>query len=722
MSKPLYKDHSQPTEKRVEDLISRLTLEEKISQMVHYSSAIPRLDIPEYNWWNECLHGVARAGVATVFPQAIAMAASFDFELMFEVATVISDEARAKYHEFTKYDDRGIHKGLTFWSPNINIFRDPRWGRGQETYGEDPYLSGEMGVAFVRGLQGDNSQYFKVIATPKHFAVHSGPEPLRHEFNARVSEKELRETYLPAFKKCIKKGEAYSVMGAYNRTNGEPCCGSKTLLQDILRNEWEFDGYVVSDCGAVSDFHEHHEITDSPAESAAMAVKNGCDLNCGENFEALLEAVNKNLISEEELDKSLKRLFKARFKLGMFDPEEEVPYTQISYEINDQEEHRQLSAKMAKESMVLLKNEDSILPLDEKEIDTLAVIGPNADNKDVLLGNYYGTPSRYQTALTGLRDKLSDTRIYYTEGCDLTTTIDEAGARATDRFSEAKAAASRADAVIMCMGISPALEGEEGAVANSDGGGDRTSLELPGIQQELLKSINKLEVPVILVLFNGSPLALNWEQENIPVILEAWYPGAEGGSALADILFGDHNPSGRLPITFVQSLDQLPSFTNYSMENRTYRYMQEKPLYPFGYGLSYTDFKYSNLQLSAGKVESGEDIEMKVEVTNDGPQAGAEVVQMYLKDLKASVRVPLRELKGIKKVNLEPGEKTTVSFTLSAREMALIDDNGDCILEPGKFRIYVGGRQPDARSEELTDSQVLSAEFEVQGEKLELEY
>lgn len=722
MSKPLYKDHSQPTENRVEDLISRLTLEEKISQMVHYSSAIPRLDIPEYNWWNECLHGVARAGVATVFPQAIAMAASFDFELMFEVATVISDEARAKYHEFTKYDDRGIHKGLTFWSPNINIFRDPRWGRGQETYGEDPYLSGEMGVAFVRGLQGDNSQYFKVIATPKHFAVHSGPEPLRHEFNARVSEKELRETYLPAFKKCIKKGEAYSVMGAYNRTNGEPCCGSKTLLQDILRNEWEFDGYVVSDCGAVSDFHEHHEITDSPAESAAMAVKNGCDLNCGENFEALLEAVNKNLISEEELDKSLKRLFKARFKLGMFDPEEEVPYTQISYEINDQEEHRQLSAKMAKESMVLLKNEDSILPLDEKEIDTLAVIGPNADNKDVLLGNYYGTPSRYQTALTGLRDKLSDTRIYYTEGCDLTTTIDEAGARATDRFSEAKAAASRADAVIMCMGISPALEGEEGAVANSDGGGDRTSLELPGIQQELLKSINKLEVPVILVLFNGSPLALNWEQENIPVILEAWYPGAEGGSALADILFGDHNPSGRLPITFVQSLDQLPSFTNYSMENRTYRYMQEKPLYPFGYGLSYTDFKYSNLQLSAGKVESGEDIEMKVEVTNDGPQAGAEVVQMYLKDLKASVRVPLRELKGIKKVNLEPGEKTTVSFTLSAREMALIDDNGDCILEPGKFRIYVGGRQPDARSEELTDSQVLSAEFEVQGEKLELEY
>ncbi|MFW6308687.1 MAG: glycoside hydrolase family 3 C-terminal domain-containing protein, partial [bacterium] len=677
---PLYKDHTQPVEKRVEDLVSRLSLEEKVSQMIHSASAIPGLDIPEYNWWNECLHGVARAGVATVFPQAIGMAASFNSDLMHQVATVISDEARAKHHEFARHGDYGIYKGLTFWTPNINIFRDPRWGRGQETYGEDPYLTGRMGVEFCKGLQGDDSEYLKLVATPKHFAVHSGPESLRHEFDARVSKKDLRETYLPAFKECIKEAGAYSVMGAYNRTNGEPCCASKTLLEDILREEWGFDGYVVSDCWAIKDIHQNHKVTDTPAESAAMAVENGCDLNCGEVFDDLLEAVEEGLISEETIDISVKRLFKARFLLGMFDPEEEVPYTSIPYELNACEEHRKLSRKMARESMVLLKNEDSLLPLD-KELKSIAVIGPNADNKDILLGNYNGTPSQYVTPVAGIRDKVSaDTRIYYAEGCDLTSTVKESGPRATARFSEAIAAAERSEVAIMCMGLSPALEGEEGAVADSDGGGDRNSLDLPGMQQRLIKDIAATGTPVILVIFNGSPVTINWSQENLPAIVEAWYPGEEGGNALADIIFGDYSPAGKLPLTFVKSLEQLPEFTDYSMDNRTYRYLKEKPLYPFGYGLSYTEFEFSKLTLNKEEIPAGESLEIEVTLENVGDRQGSEVVQLYLKDIEASAPVPLKELQGIRRVYLDPGEKKKVSFKLTPRQMALIDQEGKCIL------------------------------------------
>lgn len=720
---PIYLDPNQPLEKRVDDLVSRLTLEEKVSQMINNSSAIPRLGIFEYNWWNECLHGVAAAGIATVFPQAIGMAASFNDKLLYKVACAISDEARAKHHEFVRQEDRGIFKGLTFWSPNINIFRDPRWGRGQETYGEDPYLTGRMGVAFVKGLQGDHPKYLKVVATPKHYAVHSGPEPMRHSFDARVSEKDLRETYLPAFKECIIEGKAESIMGAYNRTNGEPCCASPTLLQKILREEWGFDGYVVSDCGAINDIHANHKVTNTPEESAAMAVNAGCDLNCGRAFESLVNAVKQGLISEEAIDRAVKRLFKARFKLGMFDPPEMVPYAQIPYEVNDCEEHRKLALEMARESIVLLKNEGGLLPL-RKDLKAIAVIGPNADSKKVLLGNYNGMPSKYVTALEGIRAKVSpNTRVYYAEGCHLINRKDSGwGPRATAGFAEALAAAQRADVVIMCLGLTAEIEGEEGNAPRSEANGDRVSLDLPGMQEELLKAVCAIGKPVVLVVFSGSPVSINYAQENVPAIVQAWYPGEEGGTAIADVLFGDYNPAGRLPVTFVKSVDQLPPFTDYSMKGRTYRYMKEEPLYPFGYGLSYTTFEYSNLTLSAEKIEAGQSITVSVDVTNTGKMAGDEVIQLYLKDLEASVDVPIHELKGFRRIKLQPGESTTVSFTLTPRQMALIDNDGRCILEPGRFRVTVGGRQPDERSEALAGSKILTGEFTVVGENMELEY
>lgn len=720
---PVYLDPDRPLDERVDDLVSRLTLEEKVSQMIYASSAIPRLGIPEYNWWNECLHGVAAAGIATVFPQSIGMAASFNDKLLYRVACAISDEARAKHHEFVRHLDRSIFKGLTFWSPNINIFRDPRWGRGQETYGEDPYLTGRMGVAFVKGLQGDHPKYLKVVATPKHYAVHSGPEPMRHSFDAQVSLKDLRETYLPAFKECVKEGKAESIMGAYNRTNGEPCCASPTLLQKILREEWGFEGYVVSDCGAIDDIHKHHKVTSTPEESAALAVNSGCDLNCGRTFESLVNAVKQGLISEETIDRAVKRLFRARFRLGMFDPPEKVPYAQIPYEVNDCEEHRELALEMARESMVLLKNEGGLLPL-KKDLNAIAVIGPNADELKVLLGNYNGMPSRYVTALEGIRRKVSaGTRVYYAQGCDLTNAEDTSwGPRATAGFAEALAAAERADVVIMCLGLSPDLEGEEGNTPKSKAGGDRTGLDLPGMQEELLKAVVAVGKPVVLVLFSGSPLAVNWAHENVPAILQAWYPGEEGGTAIADVLFGDYCPGGRLPVTFVKSLEQLPPFTDYSMKGRTYRYMEDEPLYPFGYGLSYTAFEYSNLRLDADKVPAGQSVTVSVDVTNTEKMAGDEVVQLYLKDLEASVSVPFHELKGFARIRLQPGESKTVSFVITPRQMALIDNDGKCILEPGRFRVTVGGRQPDRRSEELAGTAVLTAEFEVTGERIELEY
>ncbi len=721
-----YNNPDLPLEARVDDLLKRLNLEEKISQMVYYSSAISRLGIPEYNWWNECLHGVARAGVATVFPQAIGLAAAFHQERLQQVAEVIADEARAKYNQFTKHEDRGIYKGLTFWTPNINIFRDPRWGRGQETYGEDPYLTSRLAVAFINGLQGSHPHYLKAAACAKHYAVHSGPEPLRHSFNAEVSVKDLRETYLPAFSAAVKEAKVEAVMGAYNRVNGEPACAHQELLVQILREEWGFAGHVVSDCGAIEDIHKEHRVTATPEESAALAVNNGCDLNCGRIFESLRKAVDQGLISEETIDQAVRRLLRTRFKLGMFDPPDRVPFNNIPYEINDCAQHRELAREMARESIVLLKNEDNLLPLNQDKLSSIAVIGPNADSKKVLLGNYYGRPSRYITALEGIQNKVGDqTRVYYAHGCDLSTqATDSLGELATSGFAEALAAAERSDLIILFMGISPELEGEEVEVANSDGGGDKTSLKLPGMQENLIKIMVETGKPVVLVLLNGSPLAVNWAQEHVPAIIEAWYPGQEGGSAIADVLFGDYNPAGRLPVTFARSLEQIPDFQDYSMCNRTYRYMEAEPLYPFGFGLSYTSFNYTNLALNIAKIstEMIEEIKVTVEVENSGKYSGDEVVQLYVKDVAASGIVPVWQLNGFQRVNLQPGEKKKISFALSRRQLALIDQQGRCWLEPGKFKIYVGGQQPDQRSELLSGKKVLATELEVTGTAIELAY
>lgn len=716
----LFRRTDLPLEERIADLISRMTLEEKVSQMIYDSAAIPHLGIEEYNWWNECLHGVARAGVATVFPQAIGMAASFNAPLLQKVAEVTATEARAKHHEAARRGDRGIYKGLTFWTPNVNIFRDPRWGRGQETYGEDPHLTAELGIAFVRGLQGDDPKYLKTAACAKHYAVHSGPESLRHSFDARCSQKDLYETYLPAFRALVVDADVESVMGAYNRTNGEPCCASPTLLQKILREDWGFEGHVVSDCGAIYDIHAHHKVTNSPEESAALAVKNGCDLNCGRVYPALREAVAQGLISEEEIDQALARLLRTKFKLGLFDPEEEVPFANVPYEVVACPEHRSLAREMARQSMVLLKNENNLLPLGT-DLKTVAVIGPNADARKVLLGNYFGTSTQLVTALDGIRRKLGpDCKVLFAEGCDLTTTKPGYwGDSPKSGFAEALAVAERADAVIMCMGISPDLEGEEGAAANSDGGGDRIGLDLPGMQEELIKEVAALGKPLVLVLFSGSPLTVNWAHEHVPAIIQAWYPGEEGGNALADIIFGDYNPAGRLPITFVKSVDQLPPFTDYAMAGRTYRFSEEKPLYPFGYGLSYTTFAYSNLQ-APPELAIGQDLVVQVDVENTGQRTGDEVVQLYIKHLSASVPTPRHSLQGFARIPLEPGEKRTVTFRLSPRQLAVFDEDGRCLVEPGVVEIFVGGSQPDPRSQELTGEKPLSIRVKLEGSTVEL--
>ena len=716
----LFRQTDRTMAERIADLISRMTLEEKISQMVYNSRAIPHLGIEEYNWWNECLHGVGRAGIATVFPQAIGMAAAFNSDLLFEVASVIADEARAKHHEAARRHDREIYKGLTYWTPTINIFRDPRWGRGQETYGEDPYLTGRLGLAFVRGLQGDHPQYMKIAACAKHFAVHSGPEGLRHSFDAEVSQKDLFETYLPAFRDLVVEGKVESVMGAYNRTNGEPCCASFTLLQEILRDAWEFDGHVVSDCGAIHDIHAHHQLTDTPAQSSALAVSCGCDLNCGRVYPHLMEGVAQGLIEEEIINQALARLLQTKFRLGMFDPEELVPHAQIPFEIVASKEHRALAREMARQSMVLLKNDNQLLPL-SRDLGTVAVIGPNANADNVLLGNYFGTSTKLVNALDGIRNKVEPTtRVLYAEGCNLLSTQPSYwGNSPAAGFSEAMAMVDRADAVIFCAGISPALEGEEGEAANSDGGGDKLTLDLPGMQQALLKEVCQSGKPVVLVVFSGSPLNLNWAAEHVPAIVQAWYPGEEGGNALADILFGDYSPAGRLPVTFVKSLQQVPEFTDYSMEGRTYRYLKEEPLYPFGYGISYTEFTYSNLMLQE-EVEIGAELRVSVDVKNSGSRAGDEVVQLYVKHLETELPTPNFSLQGFQRVHLEPGEEKTVSFTLTPRQLAIFDESGACLVKPGPVKVFVGGSQPDALSQRLTGQKPLASTIELVGDTVEL--
>lgn len=706
---------------RARDLVSRLTPAEKGAQMLHEAPAIPRFGIPAYNWWNECLHGVARAGIATVFPQAIGLAAMWNTRRMSEIANVISDEARAKHHEFARHDDRGYYKGLTFWTPNINIFRDPRWGRGHETYGECPHLTGRLGVAFCEALQGDDPKYFKLVATPKHFAVHSGPEGLRHSFDALASPKDLRETYLPAFRDCIVEARAYSIMPAYNRTNGEPCASSKALLVDILRDEWEFDGYVVSDCWAIRDIHEHHKVTRTPAESAALAVKAGCDLNCGCTYEHIPEALEQGLLTEADLDICVTRLFIARLKLGMFDPPEMVPYASIPYEVNDSPPHAELARVAAREAMVLLKNQGSLLPL-PKDLGSIAVIGPNAHDASVLVGNYFGIPSNPTTPLAGIRAAVSpDTKVWYTQGCKLQGTKREGLGRSA-LMSEAISMAERADVVVLCLGLSADIEGEQGDAGNSEAAGDKTSLDLPGLQQALLEEIVAVGKPTVLVLISGSALSVGWADEHVHAIVQAWYPGQAAGLALADILFGDYNPAGRLPITFPRSLADVPEFTDYRMKGRTYRYAETEPLYPFGYGLSYTRFTYADVQADKAELSHGEDVEVSVTVANAGECAGDEVVQLYVKSLDAPFVVPLHELRGFERIPLEPGESRRVSFTLTTRDLSLIDEGGARVYQPGRYKVFVGGSQPDERSGDLLGEDPVSTELVLTGDRRELVY
>ncbi len=849
-----FQDPSLSFETRVNDLVSRMTLEEKIGQMMNTAPAIERLGIPQYNWWNECLHGVARAGLATVFPQAIGLGATWDEDLIFRLSTAISDEARAKHHEFVRNGKRFIYQGLTFWSPNINIFRDPRWGRGQETYGEDPYLTGRLGIQFVKGLQGDDPKYFKTIATLKHYAVHSGPEPERHVFDAVTDERDFRETYIPQFEMGIKEGKAYSVMCAYNSYNGEACCGSNRLLNTILRNEWGFDGYIVSDCGAITDIYQYHQVVATPEEAASLAVKSGCDLECATVYQSLKEAVEKKLITEQELDVAVKRLFLARFRLGMFDPPEMVKYTEIPYSVVDSKENRDLALESARKSIVLLKNANNTLPL-KKNLKNIAVIGPNADDWYMLLGNYNGLPADPVTPLRGIREKLPNTNVMYAQGCQvaekmpdfvtipigalfhdtnkqglfveyydnrdfegkvLFTGIDnildanwknkapredmdddnfgvrwtgelkpdstgtyqlgvittckvnmylndslivntayhfrdeysdprlsksrqvvlnagkkyririEAGEsyneaqvqlvwakpernRRNELKAEALQVAGKSDIIIMFMGISARLEGEEMNIEiEGFRGGDRTRIDLPDVQQELIREIYALGKPVILVLLNGSALAINWENEHIPAILEAWYPGQAAGQAIADVLFGDYNPAGRLPVTFYKSTEDLPPFEEYRMTGQTYRYFRGTPLYPFGFGLSYTTFQYSALKV-AKSFQSGDSLQVSVTVQNSGKMAGDEVVQLYVSNLNAAVPVPVRSLKGFKRIHLLPGEEKTIFFSLPPDAFSVIDENFQKVVVPGRFNLFVGGHQPADQS----DPSVLKTELKI---------
>jgi beta-glucosidase len=851
---PAYQDLSRSFEERARDLVARMTVEEKIGQLMNDAPAIPRLGVPQYDWWNECLHGVARAGGATVFPQAIGLAASFDTALMREVATATSDEARAKHHEALRRGERRRYQGLTFWSPNINIFRDPRWGRGQETYGEDPYLTARMGVEFVKGLQGDDPRYLKVVATAKHYAVHSGPEADRHRFDARPTESDLFETYLPAFRALVQEAKVASVMSAYNRVNGESASASPRLLQEILRRDWGFSGYVVSDCGAIDDIYRFHAIVPTAEEASALGVRNGCDLECGSSYRALKQALTRGLVSEREIDVALERLMLARFRLGMFDPPERVPYAAIPASVVQSEAHDRLARRAAQASIVLLKN-DGVLPL-SRRLKTIAVVGPNADETMTLLGNYYGTPAKPVTILEGVRRAVSrETKVIHAHGADLvegrqdpralraidsaylrpargstekglrgeyfrgralegepalsrvdpvvafrwdrgsptddlvargelpaeralgndefsvrwtgelvptvsgqykitvaaddgfrldidgrrvldewtmtprararTATLDlEAGKPypirleyfealrdaevrlcweppgAKPPFEEAVEAARAADVTLFVGGLTGDVEGEEMRISYPGfAGGDRTEITLPKTQGTLLRALHATGKPVVLVLTTGSAIALSWEQQNLPAIVVAWYPGQQGGSAVADVLFGDANPSGRLPVTFYSSVDQLPPFADYSMKGRTYRYFTGEPLYPFGHGLSYTRFEYKDLRIDKPSVAASELFEVSLAVKNTGSRSGHEVVQLYERAFPASDGVPLQSLRGFERVLLQPGEERRVRFRLKpAEDLARYDVTSKAFVAlPGEHEIQVGASSRDIR-------------------------
>jgi beta-glucosidase len=678
---------------RIKDLLSKLTTEEKIDQLLYNSPAIPRLNIPAYNWWNEALHGVGRSGIATVFPQAIGLGATFDDDLILRVSSAISDEARAMYNAAAVKGYYEQYGGLTFWTPNINIFRDPRWGRGQETYGEDPVLTSRLGVAFVKGLQGNNPGYLKAAACAKHFAVHSGPEKIRHEFNALATPKDLNETYLPAFKKLVEEG-VEAVMCAYNRTNNQPCCGSTFLIDTVLRKNWNFKGHVVSDCWAVTDFYKGHNVVKTEAEAAAKALKTGVNLNCGNEYAALRDALKQGLITENDIDSALTVLLKTRFKLGLFDPKDANPYNSIPTSVINSPENRKLAREAALKSMVLLKN-NGALPL-KNNLSKYFITGPNAANVDILLGNYYGVSTELSTFLEGIAAAIEPgSQLQYRMGClldrDNTMPIDWTTGTAKD-----------ANATIVVLGISTLLEGEEGESIASPYFGDRLDYNIPKNQINFLKKLREGNTkPIIAIITGGSPMNLLEIHELADAVLLAWYPGEEGGNSAADIIFGKVSPSGKLPITFPMSLDQLPPYDDYSMKGRTYRYMSASPMYPFGYGLSYGKFEYSNIQISSGKIKRNQSVTVSVNVSNIAKFEAEEVVQLYVTNLNTKTNVPLYSLKDFKRVKLAPGESKIVQFTITPQMMSYIDDHGKSILAPGEIKVIIGGSSPHKRSEEL---------------------
>ena len=710
-NEPEYLNTSLGFKKRTLDLVKQMSLKEKISQLGNNAPAIARLGILQYNWWNESLHGVARAGTATVFPQAIGMAASFDTDMMKQVADIISDEARAKHHEALRNKDYGMYKGLTFWSPNINIFRDPRWGRGHETYGEDPYLTGQMGIQFVKGLQGDDPKYLKVIATAKHFAVHNGPESERHTFNVVPNSRDLWETYLPAFKDLIVDAKAYSVMGAYNRVDGESSSASWLLLEDILRNKWGFEGYVVSDCGAINDIHANHKIVNKPEESAALGIRKGCDLNCGSVYqETLKRAVELGLIDEGEIDRSVYRLMLARMKLGMFDPPKNVPYAQIPFNLNDSKAHDNMALKVAQKSMTLLKN-DGTLPLNKKRIRSIAIVGPNADNLEALRANYYGEASHPVTIIEGIKKALGEKiDITYSKGIPLVKQGEEKENDSTFVLSKAILLdVKKADVALFVGGLDATWEGEEmQGRKNADGfyGGDRTKIELPKIQQDAIRAMIKTGTPVVFVLMAGSAISFDGLDKELKAILMSWYPGQRGGDAVADVLFGDYNPAGRLPVTFYSATTELPDFKDYNMragKGFTYRYYQGEALYPFGHGLSYTSFKYSNLKIDKSKVGVKDEFTVSVTIKNRGEFDGDEVVQLYVKDVKSEIWMPIKQLRKFERITLKKGEEKTVLFKLKVNKDLRYYNSTyrKYMSELGDFEIQIGSSSKDIRMKGL---------------------
>ena len=692
-------------DQRVNDLVSRLTLEEKIGQLMYSAPAVERLGVPAYNWWNECLHGVARNGRATVFPQAIGLGATFDTDLIHRIAGAIATEGRAKYNVSSAHGYRQRYQGLTFWTPNINIFRDPRWGRGQETYGEDPFLTSQIGLAFVKGLQGDNPNYLKAAALAKHYAVHSGPEALRHEFDAKVSMKDLWETYLPAFEVLVREGKVEGVMGAYNRTNGDPCCAHPYLMGEVLRKKWGFKGYYVSDCWALRDFFEGHKVVKTAPEAAALALNLGCNLNCGNVYPTLGDAIKQGLTSEKEVDKNLKELLPSRFKLGLFDPVGAGPFDHIGPEVVRSPAHIALSREAAMKSMVLLKNKDNVLPI-KKEVSRLFVCGPVAADAQALLANYYGISEDLRTILEGIVGKVSpQTTIEYRQGA----LLDETNRNPQDWFSSV---AADAEVTIACLGITQLIEGEEGESIASRHLGDRVDIGLPQNQIDFLKNIRSKAKKLVVVMTGGSAIACPEVYDMADALLFVWYPGEQGGLAAADLLFGDAVPSGRLAVTVPKSVNDLPPYEDYAMAGRTYRYMEKEPLFPFGFGLSYATFQYGSVKLDKSSIKRDNAVDLEIQVTNTGKYKADEVVQLYLTDMEASVPVPQYALKSFQRITLEPGASQKVRFRITPEMMQMVDEKGERRIEPGRFKVQVGGSVPSKRSLDLGAAQWQEAIFE----------